>query len=70
MAGSYLKLNGLKFKYLCYLHQQDNPTGCDINNCEIKHASQRNMRRRQRVYVHVAVHRQDRGLADVEKRRI
>jgi tetratricopeptide (TPR) repeat protein len=38
LAGSYLKLNGLKFKYLCYFHQQDNPTGCDIHNCEIKHA--------------------------------
>ena len=40
IGGSYLKLNGLKFKYLCYFHQQDNPTGCDIHNCQIKHADQ------------------------------
>ena len=70
LAGSYLKLNGLKFKYLYYFHQQDNPTGCDINNCEIKHAGRRNRRRRHALHVHVAVHRQDRGLADVEKWRI
>ena len=38
-AGSYLRFNGLKFKYLNYFHQQDNPTRCDIDNCEIKHAS-------------------------------
>ena len=38
MTGSYLKLNGLKFKYLYYFHQQDNPVGCHIHNCEIKHA--------------------------------
>jgi hypothetical protein len=38
MSGSYVKFNGLKLKYLCMFHQQDNPTGCDISNCEIKHA--------------------------------
>jgi len=37
-AGSFVRLNGLKFEYLCYFHQQDNPTGCDIHNCQIKHA--------------------------------
>jgi hypothetical protein len=36
--SSYLKLNGLKFKYLYYVHQYDNPTGVDVSNCEIKHA--------------------------------
>ncbi len=38
--SSYLKLSGLKFKYLCYLHQYDYPTGCEIRNCEVKHAYQ------------------------------
>ena len=38
LVGSYLRLNGLKFEYLFYLHQQDNPTGCDIQDCAIKHA--------------------------------
>jgi hypothetical protein len=38
LSGSYLTLNGLKIKYLYYFHQQDKPTGCEINNCEIKHA--------------------------------
>jgi hypothetical protein len=38
VAGSYIKLSGLKFKYLFFFHQQNNPMDCDINNCEIKHA--------------------------------
>ena len=70
MAGSYLKLNGLKFKYLYYFHQQDNPTGCDIHNCEIKHAYHGLCRRRHALHVYVAVRRQSRGLADVEIWRI
>ena len=37
-GSSYLKFTGLKFKYLCYLHQYDYPTGCEIHNCEFKHA--------------------------------
>ncbi len=36
--GSYLNLNGLKFEYLYLFHQQPNLTGCDMNDCEIKHA--------------------------------
>ena len=36
--ASYLKLKDLKFKYLYYFHQQNTPAGCDIENCEIKHA--------------------------------
>ena len=39
LVGSYIKLNGLKFKYLGYLHQQLVPRGCIISHCEIKHAS-------------------------------
>ena len=40
VAGSYINLRGLKFKYLFFLHQQDNPMGCEISNCQIKHAGQ------------------------------
>jgi hypothetical protein len=37
VSGSYLRIHGLKIKYLFYFHQQDNPTEQEITNCEIKH---------------------------------
>ncbi len=38
LDGSYVKLNGLKFEYLYFFHQQPYLTGCAICNCAIKHA--------------------------------